>query len=170
MKRTGFKKKTYTEKIAQIRDKKSKVILDTTLNKKPVRKANKGKLGGLRALRKKLWTLFSLFIRTRDKFTCITCGKVAEGSGMHAGHFITGATCPASLYFDERNVHAQCYHCNINLSGNWVIYERKMIERYGQETVDELKLKRTLLMGEKLDTLWYEDKIQHYKLLLQEMQ
>ena len=114
-------------------------------------------------LKKKLWTKFSLFVRERDKYTCFTCGKQATGSGMHGGHFITGSTCPTSLYFDESNVHAQCYNCNINKSGNWVIYEENMIKEYGEEHVKDMKLRRTLLMGEKKDAEWYKGKLDEYK-------
>lgn len=131
--------------------------------KAPVKKARKRKdPESISVLKKKLWTKFSLFVRERDNYTCFTCGKQATGSGMHAGHFITGATCPVSLYFDETNVHAQCYHCNINLSGNWVIYEERMRAKYGNEIVDQLKLKRTLLMGEKKDSEWYKQLIHSY--------
>lgn len=118
------------------------------------------------SLKKKLWKLFSKFIRERDAYVCFTCGKHATGSGMHAGHFITGATCPKSLFFDETNVHAQCYHCNINLSGNWVLYEAHMVTKYGKPHVEKLKHNRTLLMGEKKDTQWHLDKIKHYESLL----
>lgn len=148
LKRSGFKNKGKVKKTPKPTPKR------TTAPKKSIRK-----------LRKELWKLFSLYIRTRDKFTCFTCGKCATGSAMHAGHFITGATCPPELYFDETNVNAQCYHCNINLSGNWVIYEQKMIQKHGQSVVDDLKLKRTLLMGQKKDEVWYLGKIEEYKLL-----
>ena len=123
----------------------------------------KKKVKGVRFYRKKLWKLFSKYIRERDDYTCVTCGKEATGSGMHAGHFITGSTCSPTLYFDERNVHAQCFHCNINLSGNWVRYEEFMIDTYGKEDVEEMKKQRTLLMGEKVDVDWYKEKIEHYK-------
>lgn len=162
MKRSGFKRKTYEQ------------VLTIKKSKKTAKNGNfkrsRGSKKTIPKLKKELWTLFSRYIRERDKYTCFTCGKIASGSAMHAGHFITGATCSASLYFDERNVHAQCYHCNLNLSGNWVIYEQKMIDKYGQEIVNELKLKRTLLMGEKLPHEWYYEKINYYKIRLQELQ
>jgi len=144
MKRTGFKRKV-TKKKRKRRDPNS-----------------------ISALKKKLWTKFSLFVRERDDYTCFTCGKQATGSGMHAGHFITGATCPISLYFDESNVHAQCYHDNINLSGNWVIYEENMIDMYGKEHVEDMKLRRTRLMGERKEVEWYKEKIKHYEEILKE--
>jgi len=40
-------------------------------------------------LKKKLWQVFSKYIRARDNYTCVTCGKKGEGSGIHAGHYIT---------------------------------------------------------------------------------
>ena len=120
------------------------------------------KVKSITKLKKELWKLFSLFIRERDNYICFTCGRKGSGGGMHAGHFITGATCSAKLYFDEKNVHAQCYNCNINLSGNWVVYEKCMIQKYGEAIVNELKLRRTLEMGHKVDNVWYEDKIKYY--------
>ena len=114
-------------------------------------------------LRKELWKLFSLYIRTRDNFTCVTCGKRGTGGAIHAGHFITGATCSAKLYFDPTNVHAQCYHDNINLSGNWVKYEEFMVKTYGQKHVDTLKLRRTQEIGQKVGSEWYDEQIAFYK-------
>lgn len=120
-------------------------------------------------LRKELWAVFSKWIKARDKNICFTCGRHAIGSAMHSGHFITGATCTAKLYFDETNVHAQCYHCNINLSGNWVIYEKNMITKYGLEYVENLKARRTLESGDKVPSEWYEEKINHYSQLVQDL-
>lgn len=89
-------------------------------------------------LKKKLWIVFSKYIRTRDKNICFTCGRYGEGSGMHAGHFISKSVGGLALYFNETNVNAQCYHCNINLSGNIWEYGTRL----GEEKVKELyKLK-----------------------------
>ncbi len=67
--------------------------------------------------KRKLWPIFSLYIRTRDKFTCFTCGRKGTGSGIHAGHFIPDAVGGLALKFHEENVHAQCWNCNLNLGG-----------------------------------------------------
>lgn len=110
MKRSGFKKK------------QTKPMKRTTLRKV-------SKRGGKVALNKTLWKLFSKFIRERDKYVCFTCGKkVWPGQ---AGHYRTGATCKKYLFYDERNVHCQCYHCNINLSGHWHEYQIRMHILYG---------------------------------------
>ena len=86
-----------------------------------------------RQLKKHLWKIFSRYIRQRDKGKCFTC----NGEGNQAGHYRTGATCNNYLYFDERNVNCQCFHCNINLSGNWRVYQQRIHYRYGQE-IDEV--------------------------------
>jgi len=123
------------------------------------------KKGTLTWWKKKLWTIFSLYIRTRDNFTCFTCGKKGDGKGMHAGHMIPRAVGGMSLYFNEFNVHAQCYYCNINLGGNGAIYAKKFIEKYGQEKFDELiELKEH---GYKKYTIEeYKNLIEYYKLEL----
>ena len=101
--------------------------------------------------KKEFWRVFSIFIRMRDKGVCVTCqkklpdyydryGNLLPGwkSGQ-AGHFITAKNCGLALYFHEKNVHCQCHHCNINLSGNWLEYEKAIIRKYGQEVCDDLK-------------------------------
>lgn len=35
--------------------------------------------------------------------------------------------------------HHNCYHCNIGLKGNWVEYEKAMVEMYGRDKVEEFK-------------------------------
>lgn len=89
-------------------------------------------------LKKKLWEQFSRYIRNRDKGKCFTCGLQKHWKQMQAGHFICKAIGGLGLYFHEKNVHCQCYRCNINLGGNGAIYIRRLLEVYGQEEVDKL--------------------------------
>lgn len=37
-------------------------------------------------------------------------------------------------------MHGQCHICNMWRKGDWVTYERKMLEMYGREKVEEFKL------------------------------
>lgn len=111
-------------------------------------------------LKRKLWKLFSLYIRKRDKGICFICGRKCEGAGYHAGHFIPKSVGGILLYFHEDNVHGCCYHCNINLGGNLWEYGQKL----GEEKVKELyALKGKTL---KVNEQWYLDKIKHYQHLL----
>lgn len=95
--------------------------------------------------KKKAWTEFSRFIRTRDCLNstgtpdqgrCVTCGNILPFEKLQAGHFVPGRR-NAGL-FDERGVHAQCYACNVGLHGNWPEYLRFMESEYGQDVIDEL--------------------------------
>lgn len=122
-----------------------------TKSKKPTR----GKL------KKILWKHFSLFIRTRDKFTCVTCGRVGSGSGIHAGHYIVKASCGLDYYFSEQNTHAQCYRCNIHLSGNSVEYRKFMLRKYGEEILNDIEMN----YHKPCIDYPFEQKIDHYKKL-----
>jgi len=105
-----------------------------------------------------LWQLFSKFIRERDRYICFTCGRKGEGGGIHAGHFVPKSVGGITLYFNEDNVHAQCYNCNINLGGNQYEYAKRL----GLDKAEALyKLKQQIT---KVDESWYLEKIKHYEL------
>lgn len=118
----------------------------------------------LSRIKKELWKLTSDFVRKRDCGICFTCGRFAEGSAYHAGHYIPASIGGIELKYDERNIHGQCYHCNINLGGYGVMYHRRMLEIYGKELVEELwRIKN-------LKSHWltkdYLKKVEYYKNLL----
>lgn len=108
------------------------------------------------SLKKKLWVVFSKYIRLRDNYTCFTCGRKGEGSGIHAGHFISKSVGGIALYFHVENVHAQCYNCNINLSGNQWEYG----QRLGKKTVE--KLQKLRHETNKWSIRDYEELIEEY--------
>ena len=123
------------------------------------------------SLKRKLWPIFSHYIRLRDCLEtmglsdygkCITCSKIIPRTLLQAGHFIPGRH-NANL-FSERGTHAQCYNCNINLRGNTLEYRRKIIELYGEGADLELEAearqikKFTLQQLEKL-LIYYREKI-----------
>lgn len=122
----------------------------------------------LTKLKKKLWTVFSQYIRLRDKGVCFTCGKCVEGRAYHAGHFITKKLCSPPLFFSELNTHGQCYRCNINLSGNWMAYLENMVETYGQDVVDRMLAQRHEKVTWKQED--YETMIELYKAKLKSLQ
>lgn len=99
--------------------------------------------------KKKAWDVFSKYIRLRDALKttnapfsakCVTCGREYDlNRGLQAGHFIPGRR--NSILFDERNVHAQCYGCNVMKKGNPIEYWKFMEKEYGREIIDELDAK-----------------------------
>tara|TARA_R100000482_G_C5122027_1_gene146366 strand:- start:1151 stop:1507 length:357 start_codon:yes stop_codon:yes gene_type:complete len=85
---------------------------------------------------------------------------------MQAGHFIPKAQGNATAW-DLRNIHPQCYRCNINLGGNGAEYFPFMLKTYGSEVVDELRqLSNT---SRKISRVQYEEMIEHLQEKLQEL-
>lgn len=108
-----------------------------------------GKPISLSAIKKKVWKQFSIYIRLRDCIettgtpdygTCFTCKQMKNFKELQAGHFTPGRT--NSVLFDEKVVHAQCYHCNVGLKGNWPAYYERMVALHGLEEVERIIAQR----------------------------
>ena len=87
---------------------------------------------------------FSLFIRLRDADengigTCCTCGLKKDVKYMDNSHFI-GRQHQATR-FDEMNCHTACKKCNGFEEGRKDVYEKFLIEKYGSDRVNLLKLR-----------------------------
>lgn len=117
-------------------------------------------------LHKKLWNIFSIYIRLRDKGVCFTCStrkwdeELGEWTikGFNAGHFRHGV-----LDFDEQNIHCQCIRCNHHLSGNGVEYARRLTKQIGLKAVEALHNRADRAMRGELHTVeWYLAKIDYY--------
>lgn len=134
------------------------------MKRTPLRKKSKESVARLKA---NLWKIFSQYIRKRDNYTCVTCGKKGEGSGIHAGHYITKSVGGLALYFHEKNVHAQCYRCNIHLSGNWTAYREFILRKYGEETEAELMALKNKIV--KFTAEDYKQMIADYQSKLKEL-
>lgn len=78
---------------------------------------------------------------------------------MHSGHYIVKGACGLEYYFHEKNVHAQCYRCNINLSGNSAEYRKRLIQEYGEKAVKDLETN----YHNPSSNFPFEDKIAYYK-------
>lgn len=122
--------------------------------------------GKLSTYRKQAWNAFSAYIKKRDKFICITCGKKATGWQMNAGHWLPGRW--NSILFEETCVHAQCQICNQVLGGNQAAYYEFMLAKYGTKEMDRLrKLWRTRKIYSKQDyktlELKYKEKLEQLK-------
>ena len=117
----------------------------STLRRSPMaRKSGKikrKKLTPIKSLRKKVWTQFSIFIRTRGADAsgfnvCATCNARKFWRELQAGHWIHGR-----LDFEPRNIHAQCVPCNYHWNTRVSIaYSIFMARTYGVEVMDELRL------------------------------
>jgi hypothetical protein len=85
-------------------------------------------------------TAFNTYIRERDKSLgnpCFSCRKPLP-SKFDAGHFMN-ANNHWSVRFDERNVHAQCVHCNQHLHGNLLEYRNQLEFYFGSAWLAQLE-------------------------------
>lgn len=127
----------------------------TTTKKKPI---------GVALLKKKLWEECKRIIRERHGNTCYTCyAQGLMGSNWHTGHFIPSSTCSVELRYSLRNLRPQCYRCNINLSGNWIEFEKHLINEHGANYPGELKQLNEQTKNKQYDILWYQSKLAEYK-------
>ena len=127
------------------------------------------------ALKKKLWKIFSIYIRMRDCIRttgttthglCCTCGRDYPIGKLQAGHFIPGRE--DCILFDPACVHAQCYRCNVQRSGEWVKYFRFMETRYSREFIFKLMAKSEIKC--KITTEWIERTTEYYLKRINEME
>jgi len=113
----------------------------------------KSKIRPITPLKKKLDTLFSLYIRKKYDKTCYTCG--GGGKVLQCGHFVSRMY--LATRWDENNARPQCRMCNCLMNGRAVDFEERLIGEIGQEQVDLLKRKRKEIT--KLTPDWYEEQI-----------
>lgn len=130
-------------------------------------KVVKKKLVPIPRLKKKLWNLFSLYIRLRDadkdgNIRCCTMGNIYPWNKSQAGHYFSQRGNPA-LIFCEENVHAQSPIANKLQKNNitWD-YTEFMIQKYGLDKIRQM----AKLRGKpfKFTRQWLEDKISHYEI------
>lgn len=118
---------------------------------------------------KKAWKEFSIFIRTRDclKTTgtkthgkCFTCDIVLPFKKLQAGHYIPRQM--KNVRYDERNVNAQCYACNMMYSGLIAEYGERLDSKVKEDLIQK---QREYRAGNavKLDSDYYEELYDKYK-------
>ncbi|KKN73823.1 hypothetical protein LCGC14_0396250 [marine sediment metagenome] len=105
------------------------------MRKTPIKKQSKNRIP---TLRRRVWCLFSIYIRLRDCIRttgskewgeCFTCDETLPFDKLDAGHFIAGRH--NGNLFSERGCHAQCRSCNRFKHGNVLEYRRQIVKLYG---------------------------------------
>lgn len=91
--------------------------------------------------KKKAWTEFSKFIRTRGADVdgmndCFTCPVRLHWKSLEAGHLVPGRN--NAVLFSDVGVNPQCRRCNGHFRGNVIVYYPKMVRLHGQSVVDDL--------------------------------
>jgi uncharacterized Rmd1/YagE family protein len=85
---------------------------------------------------------FSIFIRLRDSdengiCRCVTCKTSHYWKLLDCGHFVKRQH--QATRFNEKNCAAQCKKCNGFEQGRDSDFEKFIIDKYGEQTVDLLK-------------------------------
>lgn len=116
---------------------------------------------------KKLWKVFSEYIRRRDSNKdgfgkCFTCHRIIHWKKGDCGHGI-GRQHRVTKY-NEKNNHLQCKLCNGFEGGKREIYKEEMNKRYGAGTWElmELASKKPAKLGQfEIDQLekYYKEKL-----------
>jgi len=133
---------------------------------KAVRLSKKPKAKSRSKLIKDLDAIFSQYIRLKDAkmidselmAQCVTSGEWKPWKQQQNGHFYTRGR--QATRWDEMNCHVQSYRDNVLLKGNYIVYTKYMIDKYGRKAVDELEYKS--LNGDKIPTPVLRDMIEDY--------
>jgi hypothetical protein len=121
---------------------------------------------------KKLWTVFSEYIRRRDAdekgfAKCITCGLIRHWKKLDCGHGV-----PRQHWgtrYNEKNNNAQCKRCNGFEGGSQDEYAKQVDKKFGAGTWDSIvlmsKIRSKKLSYFEIDVLTdlYKKKIEEIK-------
>ena len=142
------------------------------MKKTPLKKRVK-----ISTLKRRVWGVFSIYIRLRDCMRttgsleygeCFTCGETFPFNELDAGHFIPGRH--NGNLFSERGCQAQCRTCNRFKDGNVLEYRRQIVELYGEGVDLELEEEAKRIVKFTVDELlefedYIKEKIEKLKLL-----
>lgn len=97
--------------------------------------ANYGKSAKAKATK-----LHSLYVRTRDNFTCRWCGATKEdGNQIQCAHIISRSI--SATRSDERNAVALCASCHWKQAKNPLVWARWIEAELGSEHLDDLLIR-----------------------------
>jgi len=87
--------------------------------------------------------LWSKYVRTRDNWTCQSCGKKYSpdrAGGLHCSHYWSRGY--YNVRFDEANTEALCFGCHQKLGSNPHDHKEHMVNKLGQEEYDKLLIRK----------------------------
>lgn len=128
-------------------DKTGEYIRPNKCKKKAV-KAKIAREKALKDAKNRAIDAFQMWVRYRDNWTCVVCGKHVDPNmpgakqEMHAGHYISRKY--KSLLLDPKNCNSQCRLCNgkQNWEGVDERYTRYVIDKYGVGILDYYNKKK----------------------------
>ena len=102
-------------------------------------------------------SLFSKYIRTRDKWTCQVCHKqYSPGDrGLQCSHFWSRRH--KSVRWDGDNACAKCFYCHQHMTANPIEFRDWILKRLGRQKFDLLEAKaRQVIRLKKTDKAYIE--------------
>ncbi len=116
-------------------------------------------------MKDKAWQSFSRYIRlrdcilttgTKDEGVCFTCKDRLPINKLQAGHLVDGRT--DAVLFDENNVKAQCYACNVAKHGKQGVF---LLNRLDEMVLDGCSVEEAV---ESLKDLFFNDTNKSYSI------
>lgn len=130
-------------------------------------RAAKRKAVTVTILKKRLWELCKQITRQTYGNICYTCGRSGlEAGNWQTGHYITSSVCSMYMRYNLENLRPQCYHCNINLSGNWPAYKAHLRDEKGADYPEWLERLNQETKGKLYGRQWIIEQIATYEQLL----
>lgn len=104
---------------------------------------------------------FSLYIRTRDNWTCQRCGTryTPPTSALHCSHFMGRGK--EATRFEPLNADAMCYGCHRYFTAQPAEHYAWQVSRKGQKMVDAIRLQSSTYKKKdrKLEKIYWANKI-----------
>lgn len=105
--------------------------------------------------------LFSLWIRTRDGWTCQRCSNKLSppSNGLHCSHFMGRSK--ENTRFEPLNCDALCYGCHRYFTSHPAEHYDWQIAKKGQTTIDKLRLAGNTYKKKdrKLEAIYWKAKL-----------
>jgi len=95
---------------------------------------------------------FSDYIRARDGWRCVVCGRTREITSIQCGHFFSRIG--YSTRWDENNAVAQCAACNMRHEYDPWPLTMVYLDRKGQEVIDSLHVIHRRIRKYTTDAIW----------------
>lgn len=130
----------------------------------------KGRKVSKRGLIKKLDTVFSLWVRTKDAdfngmVHCYTCPAFKHWKQMQCGHFISRVY--YSLRWEPDNCRVQCASCNLYHQGEQYTFGKNLEKELGNLRIEQMREIKNHASGFSVQD--YLDKIEYFNSRLEEV-
>ncbi len=154
-------------KTMEAMEKLSKIKAMEVKKQKSDLKKRKEALETIQQMVKRVQKVVNKYVRLRDKGKrCCSCDRILTGK-FDAGHFYPAGSC-WSLRFDaERNIFAQCVHCNRWKHGSLIEYRKFLLQKLGAEELEKMDIESR--QHRKYTKTELNEILSHYQLKIKQL-